>query len=81
MTLRRVVRVVVASPGDVAAERKHAVEVIASLNRGMAKDRNVVIEPWLWEVEVRPGFHPEGPLGSIQGSTLTRPEVRQSHAF
>ena len=53
-----VLRVVVASPGDVQSERNIIDEVAAEHNRGIAKDRSLHIEISCWETDVYPGFHP-----------------------
>lgn len=51
--LRRV-RVFVASPGDVKAEREKATEVIEHLNKNVAMAKGVLLDPWLWEVDADP---------------------------
>jgi Effector-associated domain 9 len=59
-TKARIVRIVVASPGDVQAERD-AVELVATeLNRDLAADRKMVLRVIRWETDASPGFHPEG---------------------
>ncbi len=60
-----VLRVVVASPGDVQPERNALVEVAEELNRGIAGDRALRIDISRWETDVYPGFHIEGPQGLI----------------
>src|SRR5450755_4147349 len=67
MTDRRVevVRVVVVSPGDVAAERKAVVSVVDELNRRVAADKGCRLSVWRWETDARPGLHLEGPQGLI----------------
>jgi len=60
-------KVVVASPGDGQAERKALSAVRERLNKGIAKERKVQIELFLWETDAYPGFHPEGPQGLIDG--------------
>ncbi len=61
----RVLRVVIASPGDVAAERDIAAAVLEDLNRSIAADRGVRLEAVRWETDTYPGFHPDGPQGLI----------------
>ena len=61
----RVLRIVVASPGDVRSERESLDEVIAEVNRGIAADRGLRMELVRWETDAYPGFHPEGPQGLI----------------
>lgn len=62
---RRVLRVVVASPADVARERDAVTKVFDEINRGIARDKNVLCEVWRWETDAYPAFHPEGPQGAI----------------
>ncbi len=47
-------RVFVASPGDVAAERDHVNTVADELNRGTATDAGFVLEVVRWETHTRP---------------------------
>ena len=47
----RTLKVVVASPGDVQAERKALSGVRDELNKGIAKERGVQIELFLWETD------------------------------
>jgi hypothetical protein len=61
----RVLRIVVASPGDVQAERNALPEVIAEINRGVAADRDLRLELSRWETDTHPGFHADGPQGAI----------------
>ena len=62
---RRVLRVVVASPGDVARERDAVGKVFEEINRGIAWDNNLLCEVWRWETDAYPQFHPEGAQGAI----------------
>lgn len=61
----RTVRVVLASPGDVAKERAAAKPAIEELNRGICKERGCRIELWRWEIDARPGVHLKGPQGIV----------------
>jgi hypothetical protein len=61
----RVLRVVLASPGDVKAEREVLPRVLDELNRGVAADRGLRLELSRWETDAYPGFHPEGPQALI----------------
>lgn len=63
----QILRVVVASPGDVKAERAIVPRVTAELSRGIAADRGLLLEVIRWETDTYPGFHPEGPQGLIDG--------------
>ena len=57
--------IVVASPGDVQAERDMLPELIAEINRSVAADRNLRLELSRWETDTHPGFHADGPQGTI----------------
>src|SRR5271157_4640500 len=59
----QVLRVVVASPADVKAERDLVSGVLEELNKSMATDRGVRLEAVRWETDAYPGFHPAGPQG------------------
>ena len=65
MEQKQVLRIVVASPSDVKAERDLLPNVIQELNRGVAADRGLSLELSRWETDAYPGFHPEGPQGLI----------------
>ena len=58
-------KVVVASPGDVQAERDVVPRVVADLNNGIAAERNLWLEVRRWETDAYPGFHAGGPQGLI----------------
>jgi hypothetical protein len=60
---RHIVRVVVASPGDVKPEGDIAVRVIEELNRTTTADRGLLLEAVRWETDAYAGFHLEGPQG------------------
>src|SRR5438034_900746 len=47
-------RVMVASPGDVARERAHVAALAEELNRGVAADAGYVLEAVRWETHARP---------------------------
>jgi tetratricopeptide (TPR) repeat protein len=61
----RVLRVVVASPGDVKPERDIVPKVVDEVNRTIARERSLTLEVHRWETDSHPGFHPEGPQGLI----------------
>ncbi|MGH9753825.1 MAG: HEAT repeat domain-containing protein, partial [Blastocatellia bacterium] len=65
MEQKHILRIVVASPSDVKAERDLLPNVIEELNRGVAADRGLRFELSRWETDAYPGFHPEGPQGLI----------------
>ena len=48
----RILRIVVASPGDVQAERNVLPAVIDELNNGIARDRGLRLELSRWETDV-----------------------------
>jgi hypothetical protein len=62
---REILRVVVASPGDVTAERGAVERVFDEINHGIARDRNLYCEVWRWETDAYPMFHAEGPQGAV----------------
>lgn len=57
----RILRIVVASPGEVQAERDILPAVIEELNSGIARDRDLRLELARWETDAYPGFHLDGP--------------------
>lgn len=61
----RIFRIVVASPSDVQSERNVLPAVIEELNRGVAADRGLRLELSRWETDTFPGFHSQGPQGTI----------------
>ena len=61
----QLLRVVVASPSDVQAERNALPTVIEELNNSVARDRDLHLDLARWETDAYPGFHPEGPQGLI----------------
>lgn len=65
MEQRQILRIVVASPGDVQSERDALPAVIDELNRGIAEERCLRLELLRWETDAYPGFHTEGPQGLI----------------
>jgi HEAT repeat protein len=62
---KRILRIVVASPSDVQAERDTLPAVIDELNRGIAAERSLLLELHRWETDAYPGFHSKGPQGLI----------------
>jgi tetratricopeptide (TPR) repeat protein len=61
----RVLRVVVASPGDVKPERDTISKVVDEVNRTIARPLGLHLDVYRWETDSHPGFHPEGPQGLI----------------
>src|ERR1035441_11118340 len=60
-----IIRVVVASPGDVKAERDIVPDVLDERTRGVCRARGVRFEAIRWETDAHPGFHELGPQGLI----------------
>lgn len=60
-----IVRVVVASPGDVPGERRALQEVIEGLNESLAVQLRKRLVLCRWETDAHPGFHVEGPQGLL----------------
>jgi tetratricopeptide (TPR) repeat protein len=60
-----VLRVVIASPGDVKPEREAIPRVVEEVNRNIARPRGLRLDVYRWETDTYPGFHPEGPQGLI----------------
>jgi hypothetical protein len=65
METKQILRVAVASPGDVAAERALVDKVLDEINRSNAADRGTRLEVFRWERDTYPCFHAEGPQGLI----------------
>lgn len=53
-------RLIVASPSDVPAEREAVAEVLALLNQGVCADRGVWLVAYRWETDTYAAFHPRG---------------------
>ena len=58
-------RIVVASPGDVKAERDCVEAVATELNRGLADVMGVRLDVIRWETDAFPGFNADGSQGHI----------------
>ena len=65
MKQARILKIVVASPGDVQAERDMIPAIVDELNKGIADERGVRLEVYRWETDAYPAFHPQGPQGQI----------------
>jgi hypothetical protein len=65
MKQARILKIVVASPGDVQAERDRIPAIVDELNKGIADERGVRLEVYRWETDAFPAFHPRGPQGQI----------------
>jgi len=61
----QILRIVVASPGDVYAEREIVSTVAEELNKSLIADQGMRFEVVRWETDANPGFHPNGPQGLI----------------
>jgi len=60
-----IMRIVVASPGDVKEERDRVNVVADELNRTFSADHDLRLEVVRWETDSYPGFHVDGPQGLI----------------
>jgi formylglycine-generating enzyme required for sulfatase activity len=63
--MARIVRVFIASPSDVVAERGLVADVAAALNRNIAAERDVQFRVCGWATDVRPRVHEQGPQRPI----------------
>ena len=61
----RILKIVVASPSDVQAERDMIPAIVDELNKGIADEHGVRLEVHRWETDAYPAFHPKGPQGQI----------------
>jgi hypothetical protein len=59
------IKLVIASPGDVKAERSVVTLVVDELNKTLAQKLGFQFIPLMWETDAHPGFHPVGPQGLI----------------
>ena len=59
-SMRQVIRIFLASPGDVVAERKLAKEAVDALNGNIADENGFVLQLVSWENNSRPGLDQEG---------------------
>jgi len=57
-------KVVIASPSDVVSERETTLEAINIINESFKKS-TAFLEPYMWETDADPSFHPKGPQGII----------------
>ena len=62
---RRILKLVVASPGDVMPERERLDNVVKELNKSIASHFGLQINVLRWEIDSYPGFNLEGPQGMI----------------
>jgi Domain of unknown function (DUF4062) len=67
MSELKTLRIVVASPSDVQAERTKLDGVVAELNRSVAQILGYRLEVSKWESDAYPGFHASGPQALIDG--------------
>jgi hypothetical protein len=65
MLQTRILRVLVASPGDVQAERELVPSILDELNRTICSERDIRLECVRWETDTYPGFNQLGPQGLI----------------
>lgn len=60
------IRIIIASPSDVQPERELASSVIAELDKNLARPVGFTLDPFRWEVDAHPDFHPQGGQGVIE---------------
>ena len=60
-----ILRIVVASPSDVQAEREALPGVVDELNHSTASERGLQLTITRWEDDAYAAFHPQGPQGLI----------------
>ena len=66
MQSKQVLRVVLASPGDVQAERDVMDGIVQEINILLrAIGAEALLELWRWETAGRPGMHPLGAQGRL----------------
>lgn len=66
----------VASPGDVAKERQAIRRVVSELERSIGSVIALNLRPFLWEHDLGPGVHLDGPQGLVDAhSNLSRCDV------
>jgi hypothetical protein len=58
MTVSRVIEAFIASPGDLAVERRASKDVIDELNAGFGRGAHVTFEPLGWEDALAPSRTP-----------------------
>jgi len=58
---RELIRIFLASPGDVKDERKHVKEAVDALNGNVADENGFVLQLVRWETDSRPGLDEGGP--------------------
>ena len=61
----RILRLVIACPGDVQDEAGAISPIVEELNRSVAGDRGLRVEVERWKSHAYPGFHERGPQGLI----------------
>lgn len=62
---RRIIKLIVVSPGDVRKERETLDKVVNNLNKLLSPYLGLQIETFRWETDSYPGFHLDGPQGLI----------------
>ncbi len=65
MEKKNILKIVVASPGDVQTERDMLPDILKELNKGVADIYKLRLELYRWEVDSYPGFHLNGHQGVI----------------
>lgn len=65
MSKKKVIRVILSSPGDVNEERKRVSKVINRINKSIADEKSFRLELFKWEEDAIPGLHRKGPQAII----------------
>jgi len=66
--VKRHLKVVIGSPGDLQGERDSLAQVFEDLNRGIASERGFHLDLRRWEMDAFPRFHEQGPQAAIDES-------------
>ena len=70
------IKLVIASPGDVKAERSVVTLVADELNKTLAQKLGFQFMPLMWETDAYPGFHIDGPQALIdEGLTIKDSDI------
>lgn len=63
-----ILRLVVASPGDVKAERDAVETAATEINKGIGEELGFHVQVSRWETDAYPGFHAKGPQGQVDSA-------------
>jgi len=65
MIKKKVIRVVLSSPGDVNSEHEKVTSVVKKINKSIADEKGFNLELFRWEKDSIPGLHNKGPQAII----------------